>query len=87
MHIENEYALEKISYSDYFGKNKENFIIRFIENPLDLEFSKQLTERISVFSSKVKQVSPNDSIQITTAWAREKGIRDINRTHLLGIYD
>jgi hypothetical protein len=87
MRIENENALEKIEDGHFLGKNKENFIIRFIENPLKLEFSKQLGPEISVFSSKEMQVSPNDSIKITTAWAQGKGIKDINRTHLLGIYD
>ena len=42
MHIENEHTLEKIDDGAYFGKNHENFIIRFIENPLNLELSKQL---------------------------------------------
>jgi hypothetical protein len=87
MHIENKCALEKISDGVYLGKNKENIIIRFTENPLCLEFNKQLGPDISVFSSKEKQVLPNDSIKITTAWSRGKGIRDIDRTHLLGIYD
>ena len=87
MHIENEYALEKIGDNDYLGGNREDFIIKFIENPLDLGFSKQLSPEISVFSSKEKHVLPNESIIITIAWSRGKGIRDINRTHLLGIYD
>ena len=87
MHIENEHTLEKIDDGAYFGKNHENFIIRFIENPLNLELSKQLAGGISVFSSKENHVLPNNSIKITTAWAQGKGIKDINRTHLLGIYD
>jgi hypothetical protein len=87
MHIENEHTLEKIDDSAYFGKNHENFIVRFIENPLNLELSKQLAGGISVFSSKENHVLPNNSIKITTAWAQGKGIKDIHRTHLLGIYD
>jgi hypothetical protein len=86
MHIENEYILEKIDAGDYFGKNNENFIIRFIENPLGLELSKQLGQ-ISVFSSKEKNLLPYDLIKITTTWALGKGIKDIDHTHLLGIYD
>jgi hypothetical protein len=85
--IENECILEKIDQDSYMGKNRENFIIQFIENPLNLEFSKQLNYGISVFSSKKKQASPSDVIKMTTAWALGKGINDINRTHLLGIYD
>lgn len=87
MHIENAFALEKTGSHRYRGGNCKNVIIQFVENPLELEYSDQLGNGTSVFSSKEKLVLPNDSIKVVTAWAQGKGLTDINRTHLLGIYD
>jgi hypothetical protein len=85
--FENDFALEEIAPNQFVGKGFENVVLKFIENPVGLSFSKQEGPGISVFQSPQKNCSFETPLKTTLAWARGKGIIDINRTHLLGIFD
>jgi hypothetical protein len=85
--FENNQALKEIAPNQFVGKGFENTILKFIETPFELSFSKQYEHGISVFESPQKNFSFETPLIMTTAWAYGKGITDINHTHLLGIFD
>jgi hypothetical protein len=85
--LESTVCLEKTGNNSYFGKGVENMTVEFIENPLELAWDGQRDNGIAKFKSGPKNVSGTETITIVTAWAQGKGITEINKTHLLGIYD
>ena len=85
--LESAVHLEKTGRNSYFGKGVENMIVEFIENPLGLFLDSRRDDGIAKFIFGPKNVSGTETITIVTAWAQGKGITEINKTHLLGIYD
>jgi hypothetical protein len=87
LNLENQTPLKKTGENAYSGIAQENIKIELIDNPLELEFDSQLENGISRFSSKQKRICNEKPLTIVTAWAQGKGVVEISRTHLLGIYD
>jgi hypothetical protein len=87
MRLENEAHLDQQGADCYFGRDVENTVIRFVENPLNFRFDTQQESGISVFTSRIITLLPGSSLTTVTAWARGKGITALNEARLLGMYD
>jgi hypothetical protein len=87
LRLENKVHLDRTGPDCYLGRDVENMVIRFVENPLNLQFAGQEEPEASVFRSAAPAISPAAPLTIVTAWSRGKGITAISETRLLGIYD
>lgn len=87
MRLENETVLEEGKKGYYTGKDRENSVIRFIQDPLGFRFEGLEQNGISVFTSGRCVFSGKESIQLVCAWARGKDITALNEVKLLGIFE
>ena len=87
LRLENKVHLDRTGPDCYLGTDVENMVIRFVENPLNLQFAGQEEPEVSVFRSAAPAIAPAAPITIVTAWSRGKGITGISETKLLGLYD
>jgi hypothetical protein len=85
--LENNASLRLSGPDWYFGEGRENTIVRFIENPLDFHPREQKANGVSIFASDCFVTAAEQPLRLTCAWARGKGITDVNEIRLLGIYD
>jgi len=85
--IESSPTLKKSTVNTFTDQNIINTVVHFIENPFGFDLSSHESTQVTFTSPKAVQIKGKETVQIITGISRGKGITDINRTNLLGIYD
>lgn len=85
--LENDAALRLTARDCYLGESRQNTVVRLVENPLDFRFLEQTPNGVSSFRSGEIIMPAAQPLRLACAWARGKGITDVNEIRLLGIYD
>jgi hypothetical protein len=85
--LENDTLLRLSGPDCYFGEDRQNTVVRFIENPLDFHFTEQKPSSLSTFDSSSIVTDSGKPLRLVCAWSSGRGITDVNHIRMLGIYD
>jgi len=87
LRLDNEAKLEEIKQGYFTGYGPENSIIRFLRDPFGFRLVPEKENGVSMFKSIESEFTGVETIQSVCAWAKGKGITELNETKLLGIYE
>lgn len=86
LYLENELPLSRVGNS-YLGKGPDSFALELLQNPFGLSFHDRMSNRLSLFSGPGATLTPEEPLEMISAWASGPGVSSIDRTNLPGIFD
>jgi len=87
LRIENSIPVLKTAGNRYSGRGTSTITIEFLKNPCCFEYDTQEAEDISLFKGMGAVFSPENPLELITAWSSGKNSARIDETNLLGVFE